>query len=400
MANALPVRAHANLGASSASRWMACPGSVRLTRGAASFESEFAREGTAAHALAETCLRNNGDPVLFVGLSMHGVEITEEMAEAVSVFVEYCRGLIRDGSAEHFIEQKFSLGEINPPEPMFGTVDFAAVNANTRQLDVVDLKFGRGVVVEAKENPQLRYYALGALMAYKGTAPIETVKLTIVQPRVAHIEGFVRSETLDVLELLGFANDLLAAARATQEPSAPLVPGSHCRFCPANARCPAQLERAQAIAQVEFSALPADAPPAPESLPIAVIADMMDKLPILEDWIKAMYQHVQNTLEAGQEVPGLKLVAKRATRKWVSDEQTIAWLQDKGYATEEILDMSLRSPAQIERVLGPDKKSLPAEFVEKRSSGYTVARVTDPRPAIELSPGSEFGVLTDGNGEA
>jgi hypothetical protein len=386
----LPVKAHATLGASTASRWMTCPGSVQLTRHIPSVESEYAREGTAAHALAEKCLRHNADPSDYVDMELEGIVVTEDMADYVRVFVDYCREQIAD---EKWIEYKFSLAELNPPEQMFGTADFVSYDAAARELHVIDLKYGQGVMVEARGNKQLRYYGLGAALALGSTHPIETVKLTIVQPRMSHPDGVKRSETIDILELMDFAEDLLQAARATLEPNAPLVAGSHCRFCPISARCPAQMEQALAVAQTEFADLPVHQPPAPESLPIEVFADILDKLPILEDWVKAMHAHELHLMSQGIEVPGRKLIERRPTRKWSSEEEAQKWLEEHGYAAEEILDMTLRSPAQIERVMGRAKKDLPPELIVKKSSGYKVAPATDPHPAVTITKGEEFDLL-------
>jgi hypothetical protein len=394
----LPVKAHAALGASNASRWMMCPGSVRMERGLPDNDSEHSREGTAAHALAERCMTSGVDASTFIGVELEGVQVTEEMADYVQIFIGYVRGLIQE-TERHWVEQKFSLAELNPPEAMFGTADFVAYDAVSKTLHVVDLKYGRGVVVEVRGNKQLRYYGLGALLALGREIEVDQVVLTIVQPRVLHPDGIIRSETISFTELLDFAGELLDAARRTQEPEAPLVPGPHCRFCKASAFCPAQLELAESIALVEFDEMPTHRPPAPETLPPEVLGEMLTKIPILEDWIKSMYQHAQRRLEAGEPVPGLKLVARRATRKWASETQARQWLEGQGYSPEEILvEPELRSPAQIEKVIGKTgMKEMPEGLVKKESSGNTVALISDPRPAVAiLPPGDEFDALPEG----
>jgi hypothetical protein len=204
-----------------------------------------------------------------------------------------------------WIEHKFSLADLNPPGPMFGTADFVAYDAETHQLEVVDYKNGSGVVVEVKNNKQLRYYALGAALTTVKGQPIKSVKITIVQPRAGHPDGVIRSEIVDYVELIGFSNELMDAARATLEPDAPLHAGSHCRFCPAAATCPEQRNQVQALAQVAFEAMPLDVPPSPDSLPPDVFADILHKLPILEDWAKAMRAHALRELEEGRQIEGL-----------------------------------------------------------------------------------------------
>ena len=260
-------RAHSVLGASSAFRWMSCPGSVRLSEGMPGTTSVAAEEGTAAHALAEHCLKKNVNPHDCIGQSFEDIEVTEEMANGVAVFVAYVRERPVD------------------------------------QFEVVDFKYGRGHPVEVEGNPQLLYYVLGALFALEagdlraggkfyevefkldklnppvpmwGTADAvitgdrkNGLRVTIVQPRAAHERGSVRTTVVSYRELLDFSEDLLDAARKTQEPDAPLVPGDQCRWCRAKPICPALHSKALEIAQAEFTDLDAPPPtlPTPEQMP-------------------------------------------------------------------------------------------------------------------------------------
>ena len=395
MSDALVVhdKQHATLGASVAARWMACPGSVRLSEplGEQSGTSVYAQDGTRAHALAQLCLEQGKDPDFFVGMALEEGVVTDDMAEAVRVYVDYCRSL---NAPAFWIERQFSLDKLSPPAPMFGTADFAALIDRT--LHVVDLKFGQGVVVEAKGNKQLRYYGLGALLSLPDFVAkgVDNVVLTIVQPRAAHADGPIRGETLPVEELIGFAGELLAAARATQEPDAPLNPGSHCRFCPASGICPAQREHAQMIAQMDFADAPLAQPRAPETMTTTELVRVLDLVPMLEHWAAAVRAHVQAKLERGEVVPGYKLVERRATRKWADETAVVEWLHGKSLGDDEIMVSKLKSPAQIEKLVG--KKNLPADFVSKVSSGYTLAPDADARPEVQVNPGEEFLAITAG----
>ena len=384
-------KSHASLGASKAERWWECPGSVRLEEGLPDVSSEYAAEGTGAHALAELGLRNSVDLLTYLGTKVEGVEVTEEMCEHVAIFTDYCLSL-RNVASQEWIEKRFNLRKLNPPTPMFGTGDYVALMGRT--LEVVDLKYGVGVVVEATNSKQLQYYALGVLLELEdeGIRGIDEIKLTIVQPRASHKDGMVRSFTLSYSEMLDFASELLAAARRTQEPDAPLHPGRHCRFCKASGRCPAQLAAAQTAAMVEFSAMPVDLPPDPALIPIDTLAEWHAKFHLLEAWMKSVTGRLQSTLESGVPVPGLKLVARRANRSWVSETETQQWLDGYGVARDAYLDMSLKSPAQIEKVVG--KKNLPADLTQKVSSGYSMVSIDDARPGVELHPGEEFGAIT------
>jgi hypothetical protein len=383
----LPAKAHASLGASTSHRWMACPGSIRMSDGIPNIETPYAKEGTVAHAVAERCLTNRADPHTLVGVNWDGVEVTEDMTEFVGIFVDYCRKLM-ETATKHWIEYRFSLARLNPPEAMFGTSDFDAYDAAARRLTVVDLKYGQGVVVEAKENEQLRYYALGVALDLGAQGfEIEEVEMVIVQPRAPHPDGIVRSETISVLELVEWAGVLLDAARATQDPNAPLVAGSHCRFCPAAAVCPERLRHAQALAQLEFSAMPAE-PPRPETLPREVLARIAPNLGAIEDYIASIRAYLLSECEKGRgDDLGVKLVAKRATRKWIDEEAVRQEVKSRGFDEEEIESRKLKSPAQLEKVVG--KKNAEAwlsPHVKKESSGVNVVSLDDPREAVQTAP--------------
>jgi hypothetical protein len=381
---------HAELGASNAARWMACPGSVQLSRGMPNYESEYSRIGTAAHAVGAMALERGVDADMWQGLEVEGIEITEEIVEGVGIYVNYCREIInRVGKGNYWIEKKLSLESLNPPGKMFGTGDFTGYDTETKTLEVVDYKNGAGVVVEIEGNVQTRYYGLGAALTLAKGREIDQVKMTIIQPNAPHADGVIRTETIDAIELMNFAADLLAAARKTLDPDAPLVPGKHCRFCPASAVCPAQRKQVQALAQVAFEAMPLDVPPAPETLPPDMFADILQKLPILEDWATAMRAHALRELEAGREVPGFKLVPRRPTRKWASETEAAAVIANELMVEDdEMYNRKLKSPAQIEKIVG--KKNLPADLVVKESSGYTLAPDSDKRPAVQLHAGDAF----------
>jgi hypothetical protein len=380
---------------------MKCPGSVRLSAGLPNISSEHAIEGTRAHALAELSLNDGADdPVTFLGMTLEGGIVTEEMVDHVRTFVDHCR-FLREmcGPANVWVERRFNLAAFNPPAPMFGTADFVAYDALSKTLHVVDLKYGQGVVVEVTGNPQLRYYALGAGISLDGTVSIERVVITIVQPRAAHIDGPIRSEEIDYLDLVGWSSELFAAAAETTKPDAPLVAGDHCRWCLARAQCPERREHALAVAQQEFSVIePAKpfTPPVPELIPDEQFFAMMSQLDVLDDWSKSMRARANAMLEEGKDVPGFKLVERRANRKWSDADTAMRVLTLNGNTDDEIFEpRTLKSPAQIEKLLGKKLFSTTvAEHVTKKSSGVTMVSADDARPAVQrLAAGDEFGIL-------
>lgn len=399
---------HARLGASNAERWINCPGSVRLGHGIEDRGSTYAREGTAAHMLAEWALTHRRDPAErlgeYIAVPVEGTdgaegeafEITEEMSDAVRGFVQEVLSAVNFDS-KLWVERKFSLAPFNPPAEMFGTADAIVFDVRARRLMVFDFKYGQGHAVDVIDNAQLKYYGLGALIEIEaeiGPGLIDEIGLVIVQPRASHADGPVRRWSLSHSDLIDFASDLLESAGWTLEPDAPLVPGRWCRFCRAGAVCPARKAEAQAVARVEFAPHVLPEPPAPATLPLPVLVDIMDKLDIVEDWARAVRQHVQGLLERGVEVPGWKLVEKRATRRWKDEAAVKAFAKEINLVTEELYELKLKSPAQLEKVVG--KKNLPSELVEKKSSGVNLAPTHDPRPGIPAGPAHDFAQLGAG----
>lgn len=392
-------RAHAELGASSAHRWMACPGSIALSRGIPNVDSEYAREGTAAHELAEKCLHRDLDAAAFKGTTVNGFDVDDDMAEAVQAYLDAVRERAAGGTL--WIEQRIDLHKLNPPAGMFGTAD--AMIHKGRRLSVVDLKYGKGHVVEVKNNPQLRYYGLGCLLSLPPGIEVDELEIVVVQPRAAHEDGIVRTEVVPIEEMLTFAGELIAAARETVKPNAPLVVGDHCRFCPAMSRCPAQAENAMALAQSEFAPLvgidvtPAKlAPPDPRLMTPVQLSGLLPHLKRLEDWIRSVRATAQDLeMQNAGTIPGWKLVQKRANRTWTDERAVREYLQEFGLSPEEMETRELRSPAQIEKVVG--KKAMPEHLIEKVSSGLTLAPEKDARPQVLTHPGAEFAALSASN---
>jgi len=392
---------HAKLGASKSRRWMNCPGSVQAEDATehSAGSSIFASEGTAAHSLGEMCLRNGENAADHMGETFiadsHDFEVDEDMVEAVQVYLDAVRGVTTDDTML-MLEQKLSLDSIAPTDlqdEFFGTSDATVFNPGQKLLTVFDYKHGRGVVVEVKGNSQLRYYGLGALLAFEEQHPefaeiVDTIELVIVQPRASHPDGSVRRENVSYLDLLGFAQELIDSGRETKKPNAPRTAGDWCRFCRASAQCPERARAALAVVQVDFADAPTSVPPAPETLPMDVLLDVLGNADVLEDWIRAVRSFVQAKLEAGENVPGYKLVAKRSNRKLVDEQAAINYVLTFGLDEKEVYtEPKVKSPAQLEKALRSfgfkgKKAKLPEELVVKPHTGYTLAPANDQRPAL------------------
>lgn len=400
----MPSGQHAILGASSASRWLACPGSIReigrLPRFAREKTSIYALEGTAAHFLSEHCLAHDSDPEVERGrwLSADGIfddtlerpdlpgewfRVDDEMIESVQLYLDVVRGhMKRLGNAELRVERM--VYPVRGREDMFGTAD-AIIIEPYGELIVGDFKYGKGVVVDVDYNDQAMFYGLGALHEVEQRGEeISKVTLEIIQPRAPHDDGPVRGWTLEVDELREYEAVLRAGAAATEDPEAPLVPGKHCRFCPAASACEALRSR---VATEMIATLPDDLdekptvrlpdPSNPEEL-----ARAMEIAEIADFWAAEVKKLTQRAIEGGIGVKGWKLVRKRSQRRW-SDEHVVEQkLRNKrGVKVDDIFNKKLQSPAQMEKnpKIG---KAWVAEHAVKPEGGLSIARESDPRPAL------------------
>lgn len=357
---------HSKVGASSMHRWAACPGSVRLCSGIESKSSVYAEEGTKAHELAAHWLQRGMAPAF----------PNAEMESAVTAYVVHVRGLIGPGDACDF-ERGFHLKKLHPD--LYGTADAVVWKSKEKHLHVIDYKHGAGVAVDVNDNEQLRYYALGALLELG--YPAEKVTTSIVQPRCPHEDGPIRSETFDAFDLLEWAADLVDAVKRTEAPDAPLVPGDHCRWCAASAVCPALHEKATEMAKLEFrQELTYD----PVKLKAA-----LDAREAIKAWVKALDEFAYNEAMHGRCPPGYKLVEKRANRKWRSDKDAEHTFGDQ-FSDDIYEPRTIKSPAQVEKIIGKTEFARFEHLAVKESSGFTLAPETDKRQAIKLDAASEF----------
>lgn len=379
---------HSHLGASSSYRWMACPGSVALSKDVPRKDTVFSKEGTAAHKLGEIAYEAGLHPSNWLGEKVEDVEVTNDMVNAVVVYVDFLRDLDVAGY-EVRLEHKFDLAKLNPPAPMFGTSDCTCYVPDKHKLIVADYKHGAGVAVEVENNSQLMYYALGAMLELGKGVKVEEIEMVIVQPRAQHRDGPIRKWSCTRQDILKFAGDLIAAAKETMKPEADLHAGKHCRFCPAQPRCPALHHETKEIAKLEFDS--ASPLVDPRLLSAEQVSYILERADLIEDWVRSIRAHVQSELEAGKNIPGWKLVQKRALRSWNNTTEVIKWAEKIGLDKEELYDYKMKSPAALEKVVG--KKDLPKELYSAVSSGYTLAPASDPRTAITNVAADEFSAL-------
>ena len=384
-------RNHSRLSPSGAYRWMACPGSPRIIAAAPAQTSVYADEGTAAHQLGEYCLTFGQDPSEFAGEKITvngGAEFLadEAMVLAVRVYVDTIKrfapqGAIDGGVVEFHVEVPLDLSQYFPG--LQGHSDAIVADWPGKAVHVFDFKYGM-VPVAAQNNAQLMLYGLGALHFLEAKAALannrgkrpgfDFIFLHVIQPRVFLEEASWLISRMELDEWA--AGPLKAAIDKTEDPAAPLAVGGHCRFCAGAPICPELAKNSLALAREGFGA-PVPAPPAPETLSLDAIREILGAKDRIESWLAGVQAYAQGRLEAGAEIPGWKLVAKRSIRKWKDEAETkrvlAPLLGEKLYKPAELI-----SPTKATEILKDDL----AELIVKPDNGVTMAPESDRRPAL------------------
>jgi hypothetical protein len=368
--------AHALLSASSSHRWLHCTPSARLEETFDEQSSTFAAEGTAAHELAEHKLR------LFLGQkSKRPVSEfdSEELDYYTDVYVDYAIERITEvkkSCKDPIILLEQRLDYSCYVDEGFGTGDLVIIADGT--LDIVDLKYGKGVAVSAEDNPQMKLYALGALALFDSLYDIKNVRMTICQPRLESISTYELAA--DKLTIWA-EGELRPRAQLAWNGKGEFLPGEHCRFCRARQTCRARAKEHLSLARHDFKP--------PRLLDDEEICEVLVLADRLSAWASDIYAYATDlAIREGKQWDNFKLVEGRSNRRYTSESAVVEAVTAAGYSG--IYKQSLIGITDMEKLLGKKVfKELLSGLIEKPVGKATLVQLSDKRQPITLNNTAE-----------
>lgn len=365
------AKKHALLGASSSARWLVCTPSARLEAMFPDEQSPYAAEGTIAHDLAESILRHKLEGKKAPKLD----DYSTEMIEAVNRYVDICEEKVnearaRSSDAEAMIEARLDFSRWVPEG--FGTGDMVIVADGI--LEVIDLKYGKGVPVSAIENTQMRLYALGAYDANEFLYDVKSVRMTIVQPRL----DSVSTDEMALEELLDWGEEIKPIAQRAFNGEGNCTPCDYCNFCKARHTC-------RALSDTCLTAFYKDGGKLNQLLTDSEVSDILAMKDLITKWIKGVYDFAYEKALAGEKQwPGFKLVEGTSRRTITDPDAAAKTLLDNGYKEEDIFKpRELEGITNLQKVLGKKGVSEYLEaYIDKPEGKPTLVPDSDKRPAI------------------
>jgi hypothetical protein len=419
------VSDHAKLSPSKRSRWALCPGSIREeAKYPDTGSGPAAADGTHSHTLLEHCIKNGlSDPMDQVGETFTDHEgmfkVDADRAARVKTAIEYIRERSMNGLLLVISEEKVDPEHLLGRKDLSGTVDCQIVGPDW--IELIDYKDGMGVV-SAEGNMQLEQYAYGVLAVYKlpvnGAYPFSTVRMTIIQPKLA-LRGMpaITSHEVSVRDLMANMGTIISQAAATDAPDAPLVPGdSQCKFCRAKGSCSALANNVMKEVGIMFQPVVTEtldvaqqsADKDPSTMDDAQIAQIMEAAPLMRQLLVGVEKEALRRLQAGQTIPGLKLVNGRGSRAWALPEDEMAEkLIKMGIPKSAVYETKLVTPAKAEKLTWEKKgekvtlserqlKRMEQEYVTKLAGALTVVPESDGRPAVIMNAAPLFSAVDEG----
>ena len=353
------------VGGSTAKRVINCPASVALcAKMPPKPSSEHADRGTLLHDVIAELLEFDKTPEQCIGAQYKDQVLTQELIdEKIIPALALLDEVDPERKLEYMVESRVGFGDFLPG--VFGSADLLGREGS--RAVVLDWKFGDGVLVDAADNPQLLFYAAAAMRTeackwvFEGATEIE---LVIIQPPA------IRRWVTNAERVKEFEQELLYAVRLSSYPEPPMQAGDHCRWCAAKPICPQMTGAVERALKTQLA-----------SLPVAQIAMQLQQAEAIESYLTDLRALAFQMLENGQPVPGYKLVPKQARRQWVDKAKIEAWVDAQGIK-DAYEPATIKSPAQLEKVLKKAKIEFPADMVVSVSSGDTLAPESDPRPAV------------------
>lgn len=367
------AKKHALLGASSSARWLVCTPSARLEAMFPDEQSPYAAEGTVAHDLAESILRHKLE-----GKKLPKHDHSAEMVEAVNRYVDICEEKVnearaRSSDAEAMIEARLDFSRWVPEG--FGTGDMVIVADGI--LEVIDLKYGKGVPVSAVENTQMRLYALGAYDVNEFLYDIKTVRMTIVQPRL----DSVSTDEMPLEELLDWGEEIKPIAQRAWDGLGECTPCDYCNFCKARHTC-------RALADTCLTAFYKDGGKLDQLLTDREVSDILGMKDLITKWIKGVYDFAyEKALSGEKQWPGYKLVEGTSRRTITDPDAAAQTLLDNGYREEDIFKpRELEGITNLQKVLGKKGVTEYLEaYIDKPEGKPALVPESDKRPAINTA---------------
>lgn len=381
-------RKHALLSASSANRWMVCTPSARLEDGIPDEGSECAAEGTLAHAIAELKVRKYSTVMTNRKYNTEMKKLQAdplyqaEMQSHTDYYLDYIKSRAMQYSVVPHIAVENQLDFSAYVPEGFGTADCIIVGGN--QLEIVDFKYGKGVPVSSKNNPQMLLYALGALMRYSILYPITTVRMTIIQPRIDNSS----SAEISVADLLGWGEQIKPVAAKAFAGEGEYIPGDHCKFCKAKAVCRTRTNT--------FTALQDFGRALPPLLSDAEVGSVLKIAQNIAGWVADLKDYALKTIVAGGTIPGWKIVEGRSTRIITDVDACFKKVISDGTKEELLYERKPITLAALEKLVGKEyMASSLAGFVQKPQGIPTLAMAEDTRPAMQLNTtaAEDFGTI-------
>lgn len=379
---------HALLSASGAQRWLSCPPSARLEEAVEEQSSEYAREGSFAHELAELYLAQELGLIKKSEFNKRLKELrqnpfySEELDAYVKIYLDFAIEKINEARARTrdavvLLEMKLDYSTWVPEG--FGTGDLVLVTDDV--LEVIDFKFGRGIQIGAEDNPQMRLYALGALSQFGCLYEVDTVRMTIVQPRLDSIS----TDEMAVKELVDWGEKMVKPiADLAFKGEGEFKAGGHCRFCRVRATCRARAEMNMKLACYDFKE--------PPLLTDEEIVEVLDAADEYMKWISDLQGYaLDQAVNNGKKWPGYKLVEGRSYRRYKDQGKVAEALIAAGYKEDEIYEKVLLGITKMERAVGRKEfNELLAGLIEKPPGKAKLAPESDKRPAVKSAAEIDF----------